>query len=340
MKCSMFAIGFLYAASLSPAAIAQHKVGDSVVVIRDTCTRIGTGRCNSLGRGRSLTVEHVKDDWLWLGPGSAGWVKTDDVATPERAFAIFGQEIERDPRAAGAYYARAVLWHGKYDFDRAIADYTEVIKLRPRDRLAVTNRGTCYQARGDIDRALADYNEAIRLCPDVSTGYTNRAAVWIKKGEPAKAVADCDAALQINPHASWSYVWRADAFEAAGDYARAKQDFERALALDDATWWTLREFARFLATCPDAQYRDGRRAVRFATSACEKSKAWPKRRNADDADMTAVLAAAYAESGDFANAVEWQSKAAEMADESLRGDYQARCDLYRSGLPYRGAPRQ
>jgi len=48
-----------------------------------------------------------------------------------------------------------------------------------------------------------------------------------------------------------------------------------------------------------------------------------------------TLAAAYAEAGEFDKAVEWQTKARDLAPENQKADYQTRVDLYRAGKPYR-----
>ena len=59
--------------------------------------------------------------------------------------------------------------------------------------------------------------------------------------------------------------------------------------------------AWLLATCPDARHRDGKKAVEFAARHCLfVTGGTPNHLN--------TLAAAYAEGGDFAKAVEWQEK--------------------------------
>ena len=89
--------------------------------------------------------------------------------------------------------------------------------------------------------------------------------------------------------------------------------------------------AGFLASCPDARFRDGSRAVESALKACELT-AW------SDPSCLAALAAAHAESGDFTTAVTWQERALKlMARDSpdLRRHGQ-RLGLYREMKPYHG----
>ena len=87
------------------------------------------------------------------------------------------------------------------------------------------------------------------------------------------------------------------------------------------------------ATSPDAKYRDGKRAVESATTACALSQ-WK------DPTQLDALAAAYAEAGDFAAAVTWQEKAAALAPGDQKEDYRSRRELYRGGKPYRQEPKE
>ncbi len=114
-----------------------------------------------------------------------------------------------------------------------------------------------------------------------------------------------------------------------GDHKKASERFQEALR-EEPDPNTLNEYAWLLATCPDPKLRDGPRAVELATQACEQS-AWK------DGAMIDTLAAAFAESGDFKNAVGSQQRAIKTlnpADPTLQG-FRDRLDLYQSGRAYR-----
>jgi hypothetical protein len=92
--------------------------------------------------------------------------------------------------------------------------------------------------------------------------------------------------------------------------------------------WHLEAWIR--ATHPDAQYRDGQRAVVAARKACELTD-W------GDVMSIETLAAAYAETGNFSEAAKWQAKAVDSLSRqsSDQADAQARLKLYKAGQPYR-----
>jgi tetratricopeptide (TPR) repeat protein len=86
--------------------------------------------------------------------------------------------------------------------------------------------------------------------------------------------------------------------------------------------------ARRQATCPVAELRNGPEAIENASKACELSN-WKTGR------YVGTLAAAYAEAGDFASAIEWQKKAIALLTEEERPlqqpHFEARLKLYESG---------
>ena len=92
-------------------------------------------------------------------------------------------------------------------------------------------------------------------------------------------------------------------------------------------------FAWIYATCPEADLRDGKKAVELATKACELTK-WNNPEYIDN------LAAAYAETGDFESAVKLQSKAIQLLSERhviSTDSFKERLKLYESKKPFHEA---
>ena len=115
-----------------------------------------------------------------------------------------------------------------------------------------------------------------------------------------------------------------------GEYSRALADYESAIRLDPRDANSLNAVALIRAMCPDDErVRDGKKAVESATRACELT-AWIHARHIDP------LAAAYAESGDFAAAVKWQTKALEMRTDPEEREWSRwQLKMYQEGKPCR-----
>ncbi len=118
-----------------------------------------------------------------------------------------------------------------------------------------------------------------------------------------------------------------------GKFVEAAAHYNEAIRLNPGFADAHNNLAMMLAACPEAKYRDGRRAVESATRACELTE-WKQPENLD------TLAAAYAEAGDFDAAVRWQARAIEFLMEEREkeeGDFRSRLVLYQAKKPYREA---
>src|SRR5262249_49009214 len=115
-----------------------------------------------------------------------------------------------------------------------------------------------------------------------------------------------------------------------GQHALAVADNEAALRLapDDAR--TCNNLAWLLATSPQDELRDPARAVALARQACERT-------GGQGGCSLDTPAAGLAASGQFAEAVEQQSRAVELAREEDRADYRMRLELYQARQAYREA---
>jgi tetratricopeptide (TPR) repeat protein len=138
--------------------------------------------------------------------------------------------------------------------------------------------------------------------------------------------------VRIEPKDAPGYVNRGLAWSETGEYGKALADLNEAMRLDPKEASTYRMAAWIWATCPDAQFRDGKRAHEAATHARELS-------GGGDADTLETLAAACAEAGDFDMAVKRQEEAVGMyKDEPARTNADERLALYRARKPYREDP--
>jgi tetratricopeptide (TPR) repeat protein len=252
------------------------------------------------------------------------------------AIADFNEAIRLNPRNEAAYFNRGLAWSAKNDPDKAIADYTQAIRLDPKYSDAYHSRGNDWSFKQEFDKAIADYSEAIRLDPMYSLAYYNRGFAWSEKKDYDRAIADYDAAIRLDPKFSPAYANRIHAWKARVDAWIAQKEYDRALAgyselirLDPKSPAAYNGRAWLRATCPDARYRDGDKAVVDAVRACELGEYT----RAGDVD---TLAAAHAESGDFDSAVKWQDKALRLLpdEDTWKKAYGARLELYRSRKPY------
>src|SRR5262249_12282222 len=177
--------------------------------------------------------------------------------------------------------------------------------------------------------ALADYEKAIDLAPTETVFYRDRANVAFVRKRYDDAITDYTRSIELDPTYNVPWHMRGKCWEAKKEYARALADYEKAAQLagkepDYAGYHTAVALLR--AACPDEKVRDGKKALEAAQKAYELAKG---------PNELAALAAAHAELGEFDKAVEWQTKAIEVAPEAQKDQYRQRLKLYEEKKPYR-----
>jgi tetratricopeptide (TPR) repeat protein len=324
--------GLLGIAVLASPALAQ-TVGDKVVVVREAEIKIGDKTMQKIERGTGLTVQSVKGGWVWVSHKTTGWIRIKDVTTPEQAVMTFTEQITRDPNDAAAYVARGSALFDDAELDLALEDFNQALKLDSKNRMALIGRGLCSSEKGEPVKAVADYTEAIRLDPNDAIAHHNRAIARFMKGEMNDAIADETETLRLSPQMATALLIRGRAWHAKKEYAKALDDFREALKFNPKYAEVYNGMGWLHAICPDQRFRSGEKAVEFATKACELTD-WQNSNTMD------TLAAAYAESGDFKKAVEWETKALEIAADEEKPGFESRVELYKSEQPYRDEPRK
>ncbi len=238
-------------------------------------------------------------------------------------------------RAKADFSACESAMRSSSGLDEKIRLYTICITkgaLSFKDRAgALNNRGALYVAKGDRDAALADFNRAVELDPEWGASFLNRGLMHLTRHELVEAEADFTAVTQRVPSQLWptAYVWRAHVHVARGDFPDALADFDLAIRQDPKNPAGLNGKAWFLATCPDAQYRNGAMAIDLAKRALARS---------DSAAVRDTLAAAYAEAGQFDEAVAEEQRAIEIERKSSAtpgAQYESHLAVYKDRHPYR-----
>jgi tetratricopeptide (TPR) repeat protein len=254
----------------------------------------------------------------------------------ERAIADYDQALRLDSKNAAAYDNRGTALDARGDWEDALKDYNESMRLNPRNADVYINRGTVLLENGDLNGAFADYTKALTLNPREEYAHAGRTEFYLRQNEPEKALKEANAVISIAPGEGLGYHRRACAFMALGKYAQAEADIKTALRLKNYDPKTpLSLLAWFRATCPDPRFRNGKQALEIARQNCLST-------NFFGYACLDTLAAAYAEVGDFEQALNYQTQALEKAPShfpQLR-DMKERLELYKKQKPYRDEPER
>ncbi len=218
------------------------------------------------------------------------------------------------------------------DSQEAIRYASEALRLQPHYAQAHFNLGNALNIQGDTTNAMAEYSTAIRLKPDYAEALYNLGCAHFMLGHTDQAAARLGQLVRLQPANAAARNKLAFVLARSGQTAQAIIQYQGALRLEPESLEALKNLAWLLATHRDAQFRHGPDAARLAEQAVRLTQG-------RDAAALDALAAAQAESGDFAQAVATVDRALALVaapnQAVLRAPLEQRRTLYQAGRPWR-----
>jgi len=254
---------------------------------------------------------------------------------PEAAAAAWRSALELNPDDARANnnlgFALARL--GKLDeaiacWETAFRSNDQFLEVRENLARALETQGVAALQRGAIDEALPRLRRAVQLNPQEAANQYNLGLALLRKSSFDEAIAQFRKALALYPRDAQTHNDLGVALSLKRRFDEAVAQFREAMAADPQFAQAQSNLAWLLATCPQATVRNGAEALKLAAKAVDLS-------HGNDPRMLDSLAAAYAETGRFREAVETARRALDLAGQPLVSALKARIALYERREPFR-----
>ena len=210
--------------------------------------------------------------------------------------------------------------------------FTHALAVTTNNDVALNNLGIIFLDKGQLDDAISKLQAAIDLRPENGPAHDNLAKALLRKGQVTQAMVHYRKFLEIDPENVEARNTLGTALIQQGKLREAIDQWQEALAIQPENGNAASNLAWVFATCPVDSIRDGTRAVELGEKAFRIS-------GGKIPMIYRVLAAAYAESGRLADAVETAQRGAELANtqgnSGLAVELESNIALYRAGRPLR-----
>jgi protein O-mannosyl-transferase len=230
------------------------------------------------------------------------------------------------------HYNLATLLMDDGRLDEAIAEFEKELEIQPDFLDAHNNLGTVLIRKGDLDGALTHFQRALQIDSRRPKVHYNAATILLQKGQRGEAIAHLEKELQINPASTDAHNKLGLAWSQEGRIDLAIAQWEKTLELQPNDLNAHFYLAWIFATFPDDTIRNGTKAISLAERALHLS-------GESDPRIYRLLAAAYAENGQFDEAIQTAQRGSHLAIEqenhALADQLESNIDLYRRSVPLR-----
>jgi tetratricopeptide (TPR) repeat protein len=244
--------------------------------------------------------------------------------------------LAKNPTAWGAHNDLGVILAERKNFTAAQAHFTASLAANSDNGDARLNLAQVLIVQGRNEEAKQQLEQAIASNRSNPVFHEKLAEAFAKLNEPQIAIAELNLTLKLDrkPHPH-TRMTLATLLHSTGNYAGAIEQYRQILEAQPDLTEPLNNLAWLLATGPNANLRDGKKAVEYAEYACLVTKF-------KDPHLVGTLAAAYAEAGRFPEAIATGDFAATLAaanqDWQLAQIARQLLNYYRAGQAWHEQP--
>jgi protein O-mannosyl-transferase len=212
--------------------------------------------------------------------------------------------------------------------------FKHALAVTTNNDVAENNLGIVYLGRGNRDEAISLLQAAVDLRPDNSPAHENLAKALLQKGKVHDALIHYRKLLELQPDNIEVHNIVGTVLIQQGRIREGVEEWQKVLEIQPDNGNAMSNVAWVLATSPDDSLRDGAKAVQLAEQAMRISgRRIPV--------LFRTLAAAYAERGQFSEAIQTAQQGIELANtqgnSELATELSGNIALYQERQPLRDA---
>jgi len=251
---------------------------------------------------------------------------------PDKAIACFQKTLEIEPNYAQAHcnLGNALLQRGQTG--EAVIHFQRAVAIQPDYAKARYDLANVLFDQGHLDEAVGHYQKALETEPGFVEARYNLGNALLNLGRFDEAIAQFRTVLKMKPDYAGARNNLGAALMQSGRVTEATDEYRKALESQPDNVDALNNLAWSLATCPQASLRNGTNAVALAQKAVQLS-------GGENPLMLRTLAAADAEIGQYAAAMETARQALQLAarqkNDALAATLQKELELYLMDTPVR-----
>jgi tetratricopeptide (TPR) repeat protein len=224
----------------------------------------------------------------------------------DKALDFYLRALSINPNFAEVHNNLAILFTRQGKSNEAIEHYQKAIELKPGRAEFYNNLGNLLANQGRTAEAIPLFQKALEVEPDNAKVHYNLANIAFSQGRWDEAILHYQQALTEMPDSVHAHYQLGLALERRGQVAAAEAQLQTVIVLDPLHVTAKNNLAWLLATSSEPSLRDGQKAVPLALQAVQLSGGLSPQ-------IMDTLAAAYAEAGQFPEAVKTARRALELS---------------------------